>query len=118
MNDNDQFKQWFKMHLKEELQDIHFSQSAREKVYKTIASKPSWWNGFVSLPRAVVSFALAGFMLISGIYFSLFFYVSSAQIAELNTQQKIVVQQNNIPFGAIKVQVSTLLTQGKGVGKP
>ncbi|KUO62546.1 MAG: hypothetical protein APF84_02000 [Gracilibacter sp. BRH_c7a] len=125
MKKNEDFKDWLRENLQEETKEIYFSEEARNKVResmhmssKPVTASPRWWNKRVSLPRAVVSFCLAGLLLLTAVYTRTFFYVSPQEIARLEAQPIIFLHNGNIPFGALQHQVTASLEKDKGVGKP
>lgn len=125
MKKNEDFKDWIGQNLQEETKEVYFSEEARNRVRESIrlSSKHSkssqrWWNKRLSLPRAVVSFCLVGLLLLTTIYTRTFFYVSPQEIARLETQPSIILNNGDIPFGALQHQVTASLEKGKGVGRP
>ena len=135
MEEKDLFKNWVKKKLEEETKEIVFSAEARERVRRSVLDKgttnqsngilkrtkqvpqPQWWNREVSFSLRVVSFCMAFLFIAAAFYTRTFFYISPQQIAKFETREKIILQDDGVPFGALQHMVASL-DKGKGVGRP
>lgn len=130
MEKKDEFKEFLKSSLEEEMAGICFSAEAQENVRRMVLEKENtdrfrdkqkrsdilarWWNREVTVSLKAAYLCLAAVLMITALYTGAFFYVSPQQIAQLEKKQIII--HDGVPFGALQHLVASL-DNGRGVGK-
>jgi hypothetical protein len=121
MEENDRFKDWVQKRLNEEMNEVCFSEEARDKVRNRIKEqaipKENWWNKQIAVSSRVVSFSVLFLIMLTVLYTRTFFYVTPQQVAKFENREKIVLHDGGVPFGAVQHLVASL-ENGKGVGRP
>jgi len=132
----DEFKDWLRNNLEEELETIRFSAEAKAQLKARAAAHTqaadnlpadahvagknlSWWNRRIALPRAALAAGIIFLLILTGFYAGALFYVTPGEIAAYKADREIVLPRGNTPFGAIQTAVLQGTVQpGKGVGRP